>query len=171
MHRRFASLFVFGFAFSQLAASTMATMAAATTPEVFGEALTLAETTPIQALLANPDAFKGKRVRIEGTVREVCPRKGCWMDLSGPVVEGKGGGTLRIKVQDDVIVFPKDAHGAHAVAEGVVEILELDREQYVRWAAHEAEERGESFDPASVGEGPFRRIQLAGTGAVLTRAQ
>ena len=33
------------------------------------------------------------------------------------------------------------------------------------WLEHLAEERGETFDAASVGDGPFRILQLKGTGA------
>jgi hypothetical protein len=55
--------------------------------------------------------------------------------------------------------------GSLAVAEGTVEAIPMTREQYAGWLEHLAEERGEKFDAASVGEGPFRILQLKGTGA------
>lgn len=129
--------------------------------DVYGEGLTLeaSETTPIATIVAAPDSWKGKHVRVEGTVTDVCPMKGCWMSLR------QGDAALRIKVDDDVIVFPKEAVDHDAVAEGVVDVQDLDRERWVSWQAHLAEERGETFDPASVGDGPYRLIQIRGSGA------
>ena len=132
--------------------------------ENYGAGVTLTETTSIAKILADPDAYVGKTVRIEGRVLEVCPKKGCWMELSEDP-EGKGPARLRVKVEDDVIVFPVTAEGKLAVAEGVVEAIPMTREQYTGWLAHLAEERGQTFDPASVGEGPFRLFQIRGTGA------
>jgi hypothetical protein len=127
----------------------------------YGAGVTLAETTSVARILADPDAYVGKKVRIEGRVADVCPMKGCWMELS----EGKAGSSLRVKVDDGVIVFPVTAKGKVAVAEGVVEAIPMTRERYVAWLEHLAEERGQKLDPATVGNGPFRILQIRGTGA------
>jgi Domain of unknown function (DUF4920) len=126
----------------------------------YGAALTLDETLPLPLLLAHPDQYVGKKVRVEGTVTEVCQMKGCWMELQeGP--EAK----IRVKVDDGVIVFPATATGKKAIAEGVVESVPMTRESYVAWRQHEAEERGVKFDAATVGDGPFQILQLRGLGA------
>ena len=143
--------------------------AEATSPDTFGEDLTLEEAVPIAKILEDPEAFRGQRVRVEGQVREVCPKKGCWMDLVPAAVAEGSSESLRIKVEDDVIVFPQDAVGATVVAEGVVEVIEMDREKYISWLAHQAEERGEDFDPSGIGEGPFHWVQVKGAGARLSR--
>lgn len=143
---------------------TLAALPGIALGETYGAGVKLAETTSIAKILADPDAYVGKAVRIEGRVLEVCPMKGCWMELSEDP-EGKGPARLRVKVDDDVIVFPVTAEGKLAVAEGVVEAIPMTREQYTGWLAHLAEERGETFDPATVGEGPFRILQIRGTGA------
>jgi hypothetical protein len=127
----------------------------------YGAGVTLAETTSVAKILADPDSYVGKKVRIEGRVADVCPMKGCWMELS----EEKAGSSLRIKVDDGVIVFPVTARGKLAVAEGVVEAIPMTRERYVAWLEHLAEERGQKLDPATVGSGPFRILQIRGTGA------
>lgn len=132
----------------------------------YGAGVTLTETTRLAEIVADPDAFVGKRVRIEGRVLDVCPMAGCWMELTdGEGSEGKSGRSLRVKVDDGVIVFPADAKGRLAVAEGTVEAIPMSRERYVAWLEHLAEERGEKLDPATVGDGPFRIVQLRGTGA------
>lgn len=127
----------------------------------YGKGVQLAESTSIDKILADPDAYVGKTVRIEGKVLDVCPMAGCWMELAGSA-EGK---MLKVKVDDGVIVFPVTAKGKSAVAEGVVEAIPMTREKYVDWLTHIADETGREFDPKSVGEGPFRVIQIQGTGA------
>ena len=129
--------------------------------ESYGSGVKVAEATPISKILADPDAYVGKTVRIEGKVLDVCPMKGCWMELAGE--DGKQ--SLKVKVDDGVIVFPVTSKGKLAVAEGTVEAIPMTKEQYVGWLEHLAEERGETFDAASVGDGPFRVLQLKGTGA------
>ncbi len=129
--------------------------------ETFGAGVDLGTVTPIADILADPDSFIGTTVRIEGGVLEVCPAKGCWMEVGN--VESK----IRVKVEDDVIMFPRTAEGKIASAQGVVEAVELDRERYVAWLTHLAEERGETFDAetSDLGDGAYRIIQIRGTGA------
>ena len=135
--------------------------AAADTAEVYGAGVDLEKATPIADILADPDAWIGKTVRIEGGVIDVCPRKGCWMEIGEP------GTSIRVKVEDDVIVFPAAAKGRVAAAQGEVEAVEMTREKYLAWLAHLAEERGEEFDPeaAKIGDGPYRLIRIKGSGA------
>jgi hypothetical protein len=127
----------------------------------YGNGVKEPETTSVSKILADPDAYVGRTVRIEGQVVDVCPMKGCWMELE----ERDGGARLRVKVDDGVIVFPVTAKGKIAVAEGTVEAIPMTRARYVAWLQHLAEERGQTFDPKTVGEGPFRILQLRGTGA------
>lgn len=148
-------------AFALLAAP--AATAAVEPHEIYGTGVSLAETTRIADILANPDAYVGKTVRVEGGVLEVCPKKGCWMEI------GDAGQSIRIKVDDDVIVFPAEAEGRVAAAQGEVEAIEMSRDDYLGWLAHVAEERGDEFDAesADIGDGPYRLIRIKGTGARL----
>lgn len=134
---------------------------AAGEPQVLGKGVTLDKATPVSKILADPEGFSGKAVRVEGEVLEVCAMAGCWMELK----EAESGAKIRIKVDDGVIVFPKDAKGRTAVAEGTVELIPMSRESYIDWQKHIADEQGYDFDPKTVGEGPFRVVQLKGTGA------
>lgn len=130
-------------------------------PAKYGGGVELEESTSIAALLADPDAYLGKTVRVEGGVLDVCPRKGCWIEI------GEAEQNIQIKVDDGVIVFPTSARGKIAAAQGVVEAIEMTREKYIGWLAHVAEEKGEPFDAATaeVGDGPYRIIRIRGTGA------
>ncbi|MFH1765828.1 MAG: DUF4920 domain-containing protein [Gemmatimonadota bacterium] len=126
----------------------------------YGEELTLSETTSISAILADPAAYVGLRVLVEGTVVDVCEMKGCWLGLAGE----QDFEQLRVKVDDGVIVFPMTAKGLQARVEGVVEKLEYTLEEAIEQARHEAEEYGTEFDPSSV-TGPKVVYQIRGIGA------
>ncbi|GAB4223050.1 MAG: hypothetical protein Kow0062_22250 [Acidobacteriota bacterium] len=89
---------------------------------VYGKGVTLTESVPIADLMADPEAWVGKRVRVEGLVVDVCKKRGCWMELAG----GENQPAVRIKVEDGVIVFPIEARGHEAVAEGVFTRIVLD---------------------------------------------
>ena len=92
--------------------------------KTYGSGVSLTEVTPIAALVTAPAAFEGKTVRVYGTVTAVCAHMGCWMALaqtdSGGVA-GPNPPTVRLKVDDGVIVFPVSAKGRRASAQGVIE--------------------------------------------------
>ena len=126
-----------------------------------GEPLTLREPLGVGKLLAAADDYVGKTVQVKGKITEVCLMAGCWTML-----RGEGGETVRVKVADGEIVFPREAVGREAVAEGRFVRFELSREQAVAAAAHEAEEQGRRFAPASV-KGPQVIYRIEGHGAVV----
>ena len=128
-----------------------------------GKPLTLKRPMSIQALLSAKDQYVGKTVQVKGTITEVCQEMGCWMQL----VEQSTGARLQIKVEDGVIVVPKDSAGKTAIAEGVLSKLEMTREEAIEQAQHEAEANKRKFDPASI-KGPVTLYQIAGTGATIT---
>lgn len=131
-------------------------------PEKYGKGLSGSDTIKVSELIASPDKYIGKTVRVEGTITDVCAKRGCWMMIAGD----KEFQTIRFKVDDGVIVIPMSAKGKSAVAEGVFAKLELTKEQAVEHAKHQAEEMKKPFDPASV-TGPQTLYQLKGTGAVI----
>ena len=126
-----------------------------------GEVLTSGlQVTSIEEILAKPDSWAGKKVQISGKVTGVCAKQGCWMDLTSA-----SDATLRVKVDDGVIVFPPESVGRQAVAEGEVEILDMERDKYEAWLRHVAEEEDREFDSAEVGDGPYRIVRLRGLGS------
>lgn len=118
------------------------------------------EVTSIEKILAEPDEWVGKKVQISGEVTGVCAKQGCWMDLSST-----SDVTMRVKVDDGVIAFPPESIGRQAIAEGEVEILDLERDKYEAWLQHVADEENRDFDPAEVGDGPYRIVRLRGFGS------
>ncbi|MFQ5641685.1 MAG: DUF4920 domain-containing protein [bacterium] len=128
----------------------------------YGADITLTDKTEIATILAIPDKYVGKTVLVSGKVEDVCPMKGCWIDITGANPDEK----IRVKVEDDVIVFPQSAKGRVALVEGEVEKLEMTKEEVIASEKHHAEEMGEDFDESSVTEGKTV-YRLKGIAAVI----
>jgi hypothetical protein len=88
-----------------------------------GTGVTLPAATPLADVIAKPADFVGKTIRVEGVVTAVCEHMGCWMTLVPAGAAGEKPATLRLKVDDGVIVFPVTAKGRAATAQGVVEAV------------------------------------------------
>jgi multidrug efflux pump subunit AcrA (membrane-fusion protein) len=127
-----------------------------------GKPLALKQQIAIDRLVATPDKYVGKVVQVKGSVRDVCQHMGCWMELADPA-SGKG---IRIKVEEGQIVFPPEAVGKMAIAEGKMAKLVLTKEQAIAQAQHEAEMNKRKFDPASITSGTTV-YQIQGTGAII----
>jgi len=130
--------------------------------KTYGSGVGKAQVVKVSDLYAAPDRYVGKAVRVEGLVTDVCAKRGCWME----VASDKEFQTIKIKVDDGVIVFPMDAKGKIAAAEGVFEKIEVPAERVAAMKKHEAEEKGVPFDPKSV-KGPEVVYRIDGTGAVI----
>jgi hypothetical protein len=87
-----------------------------------GKGVALTKATPIEALTTRPKAFVGKRVRVDGIAKAVCAEMGCWMAVAVDETD-PASPTVRLKVDDGVIVFPMSAKGKKVSAEGVFEVV------------------------------------------------
>lgn len=130
--------------------------------KVYGEGVTGDETVVVSELLAQPDKYVGKTLRVKGTVVGSCAHRGCWISIASD----KEGETVRMKVKDGVIVFPPEIVGETVIAEGVWTANELTLEQTKKVCAAEARKEGEEFDESKVTT-CMTQYQLSGTGAVV----
>ena len=130
--------------------------------KTYGEGVTGEELVLVSDLLAKPDEFIGKTVRVKGTAVGVCAHRGCWINVAGD----KEGETVRVKVQDGVIVFPPEIVGDTVIAEGVWTANELTLEQTKKVCAAQAREEGKEFEEGEV-TNCMTLYQISGTGAVV----
>ncbi len=135
---------------------------AARAEERYGDGVTLEERTPISVIAAAPEEWVGRAVLVEGTVVEVCAKRGCWMDVASDQAYQK----IRIKVDDGVIVFPMSARGKVALVQGRVEAVRRTPEEALAWAKHVAEEQGRPFDPSAAAEAATE-YRVRATGAII----
>jgi hypothetical protein len=118
-----------------------------------GAGVTLKDATPIKAIVEKPADYVGKTIRVDGVATAVCEHMGCWMAVA-PENDAKGA-TVRLKVEDGVIVFPVTAKGKKVSAQGVLEEIpdEEGKEAAGEHAKHDAS--------------ASKKYQIKATGAVI----
>lgn len=120
-----------------------------------GAGVTLKDATPVKALIEKPADYVGKTIRVDGVATAVCEHMGCWMAIAP---EGDPTGTtVRLKVEDGVIVLPVSAKGKKVSAQGVFEVVD-EKDGEAKEAAGEHAKK----DPKA-----SKTYQLKGTGVVI----
>ncbi len=126
-----------------------------------GKGVHLEQRTAVSAIIDSPETYIGIKVKIEGMILEVCAKRGCWIY----VASDREGEKIQIKVTDGEIVFPMSSSGKMATVEGIVEELQLSKEDKIKYLKHLAEEKGQPFDPSTIKN--ERMIRIIGLGAVI----
>lgn len=137
---------------------------AAVKPKTFGAGVSGADTVRVSDVLANPDAYVGKTIRVKGLAVGVCAHRGCWVNIASD----KEGEVMQVKVKDGEIVFPPEILGDLLVAEGVWTANELTLQQTKEICAAQARQEGKDYDPDMV-VSCMKQYQLSGTGAVVAQ--
>jgi hypothetical protein len=109
----------------------------------------------VSQLLADPLAYKGKTVRVEGDVSAMCQHQRGWFSV---VAEDKSGGFVRVTTTPAFLV-PRGSVGKFARAEGRVEVIEVAANH----ARHLAKEH-QLGDPAEIA-GNIHQVVIRAAGA------
>lgn len=88
----------------------------------YGKEITSTKKVKVSEILENPKNYEGKKVLIEGTILNVCAKRGCWIELASD----KEFETIRVKVKDGEIVFPMELKGKTALVEGEFYSFEVE---------------------------------------------
>jgi len=104
----------------------------------YGTGITMKAKNQIEKLLEKPKTYLGQDVLVSGEITEVCPMRGCWIDVKDADTDAN----IRIKVTDGKIVFPISAKGKYVDVQGEFTKLEFTEEQAKNWKIHLAEEQG-----------------------------
>lgn len=124
----------------------------------FGAGVAIDQPTPIADIVKNPEAFVGMTLRVDGTATAVCQHMGCWMAVSAG--DAPDAPTVRLKVEDGVIVFPVSAKGKAVSAQGVFERIKTDDVEGNEAASEHAEHQAKP-------DASTAKYQLKATGAVV----
>ncbi|MBS1262421.1 MAG: hypothetical protein MAG453_01772 [Calditrichaeota bacterium] len=81
-----------------------------------GEPITITDVTSIDSMMANPDQYLNKHVRIEGEVMGRCEGSGCWISLD----RGEESEGLIVQAADRSFIFPEDCVGKRVVVQGAL---------------------------------------------------
>ena len=84
----------------------------------FGVPVTAKQAVDIARLAKAPEKFKGRTVRLQGVVKDVCQGRGCWVEVAAP-----NGASFLAKSLDESVLVPKDCKGRKVVVQGVVTTL------------------------------------------------
>lgn len=125
----------------------------------FGEPVDSSTQLKISTLMATPDDYLEKNITIQGTIVDVCTKRGCWMTIASD----KRFENLQIKVNDGDMVFPMTAKGSQAMATGKLNKIQLSLSRTKALLAHKALQAGDEFDENTVIE-PMAIYQLVPTG-------
>ena len=129
----------------------------------YGNPMTLTDrsTMSIDRLLADPDAYDGKYVRVAGTVNSVCEDRGCWLILVG-TDESRH---LFVKFTGPIEgrLIPLEAAGHRATVEGTVELAETSAGE----ARHDREDAGaaDADEESTSIAGPQRQLRMTSAAA------
>ena len=104
----------------------------------YGSVIDLKEFKQIKMLIDNADEYLNTDVLISGTILEVCPMRGCWVNVK----DNDSESNIRVKVTDGEIVFPLSSKGKQVNVQGTFTKLEFSEEQAKMWKIHLAEEQG-----------------------------
>lgn len=134
----------------------LAASALAGAPGAFGGAVTLETPVPLSDALNKPETFKDKEILLEGVVKTVCKKKGCWMVLDD------GEKDLRITFKDYGFFVPKDVAGKKVRAQGLL----FKETQSAKTVKHFLKDEGASKDKIKAVKGPVETVSFVASGVV-----
>jgi len=108
------------------------------TINLYGDDFSFDSLQSISSLINNANQFLDKNIVTEGEIVDVCPMKGCWIEIK----DFDSDQIIRVKVQDDVIIFPKDSKEKKVIVNGIFTKIEFTEDQAIKWKKHLAEEKG-----------------------------
>jgi hypothetical protein len=129
--------------------------------EHFGEPIGAEPVVDFAALLAEPSAYAEGPVQVEGVVRQVCQRRGCWLELATDMSPEAPG--CRVVLKGHAFFVPIDSAGARARLAGAVQVQTISAAQ----VAH-MEEEGGRF-PNKRHDGTASEVRIVASGVELAR--
>ena len=138
----------------------LATVAVVAQEKKLGAGVTLQDATAVSALLEHPDRYVGKTIRVDGVASAVCAGNGCWAAIAEDAKPGAK--SIRVKVEDGVIVIPITAKGKKVSAQGVFEVVGDDHGKEAA-AEHATASHGGAASAAS----HEKSYHLKGTGLII----
>ena len=116
------------------------------TINLYGDDFSFDSIQSIPSLINNANQFLDKQIVTEGKIVDVCPMKGCWIEIK----DSDSDQIIRVKVQDDVIIFPQDSKEKKVIVNGVFTKIEFTEDQAIKWKIHLAEEKGLKLEESDV---------------------
>lgn len=128
---------------------------------IFGAGVELSKATPLGTVAKKVRELHGRPVRVDGFLKDVCRKKGCWTVLRDGKTE------VRVKFRDYSFFVPRDASGRRAIVQGIVSEKTISEAE----ARHYAEESGKPEEAKKI-KGPQKIMAFMATGVeILGKSQ
>ena len=121
-----------------------------------------AEKVSLAKVLASPEKFSGKLVRVEGVVVRSFKMEGCWAELAP---DKDSTTSVRVKMKDHAFFIPLQSAGSFARAEGVFSVKTLSKAE----VDHLVNEDGAKVDKRNA-DGSVTEVSFEATGIELRKA-
>lgn len=126
----------------------------------FGARITAEGATAYEDLLAKMAEVDSLPIKLVGTVKEVCQKKGCWMTL---VSDQPGYPEMRVTFKDYAFFMPKDLSGRRVVVDGFAQVTTTS----VEVLRHFAEDAKKSPEEIAAITEPKREVAFEAAGVVI----
>lgn len=127
-----------------------------------GAPLTNAKKVDLVKVVANPNKFVGKVVRVNGLIVRSCKSEGCWLELA----PNKDAKSIRVTMKGHAFFIPLDAAGSNIRAEGEFKVKTITADEVKEMT----EKDGAKFDKINA-DGTVTEVSFEATGVELTRKQ
>ena len=126
-----------------------------------GAALPAGDAVSLSKVLTNPDAFADKALLVEGLVKSVCTKKGCWMEVASS--KDAKAPSCRVTFKDYGFFVPLDSQGSSAKLAGKITVKTLPK-------SHVDHLQGEGGTVSGIQkDGSAREVTFVATGVELSR--
>lgn len=120
-----------------------------------------AQKVSLKKLMAEPQKYAGRDVRVEGVIVRSCKTEGCWMELA-PDAKSP---SIRIKMKGHAFFIPLNSAGARAKAEGRLSVKTLSKAE----VEHMIKDDGAKFEKTNA-DGTVTEISFEATGVELKKS-
>lgn len=116
------------------------------------------ELTNLTEMVQNVEANGNTEAMIQGEIKEVCTKKGCWLSMELP-----NGESMRVTFKDYGFFVPTNSQGYPVILKGEAILTETD----VETLRHYAEDQGKSQEEIEAITEPKREITFEAVGAII----
>src|SRR5262249_23077067 len=120
----------------------------------YGKPITLKKATSVTEVVEQIDKYDNKEVLVEGSIRDVCQNKGCWLIVS----DGKK--SMRVTFENYGFFVPKDSQSKKVALQGVFKRATLSE---AKARHYNSEEKTPTVTPEDI-KGPQNVITMVASG-------
>ena len=131
-----------------------------TTLQYFGDSITIQGAVPANQLAAMMKGKDSLAVKLEGTIEEVCQKKGCWMNVSIG-----NNQSMKVRFKDYSFFVPKDAARRKVFLQGFAKTDTTS----VKELQHYAEDAGKSKEEIAKITHPEINIGFEANGVIIKK--